>query len=184
MKPFDRTLAFALLLATSGWATAEPDTSQAASPAPGAGSTPFPTVVGAFIAVSVQDLDASVRWYCDHLGLREVSRFDAGGGMSGALLGGGGLEVELLSKPGAGPAVETVQAGSQALPAGIFKAGFRVDDFDQAVRALRSQGVSIVAGPFPARGDQRENLLIRDNAGNLIQLFGELAAQQPAVRAD
>jgi hypothetical protein len=30
-------------------------------------------------------------------------------------------------------------------------------------------------GPFPPRKDQRANALIQDNAGNLIQFFGDFA---------
>jgi hypothetical protein len=42
--------------------------------------------------------------------------------------------------------------------------------------AARPRGVSrpeLVHGPFPASDNQRANLIIRDNAGNLIQIFGE-----------
>jgi len=46
------------------------------------------------------------------------------------------------------------------------------DDFDGAVARLKARGVEIAFGPCPAREGQRANVLIRDNAGNLIQLFG------------
>lgn len=55
---------------------------------------------------------------------------------------------------------------------GIFKAGIFVDDFEKAIGALTDRGVAIAAGPFPARGDQPANAIIRDNEGNFLQIFG------------
>ena len=45
--------------------------------------------------------------------------------------------------------------------------------FDSVVSQLRARGVEIAFGPFPARENQRANVLIRDNAGNLIQIFAD-----------
>ena len=63
-------------------------------------------------------------------------------------------------------------AGSQFIH-GLFKAGVVVDDFDKTLATLRSRGVEFAFGPFPARPNQRANVLIKDNAGNLIQIFGK-----------
>lgn len=41
------------------------------------------------------------------------------------------------------------------------------------IAALRERGIAIVIGPFPKRGDQPANAMIRDNAGNYIQIFGK-----------
>ena len=133
--------------------------------------TPVFTTHGAFFALSVADLDGSIRWYTQKLGLAVVTRFPTQGKTSGALLGGNGLEVELIAHADAAdpPSAERV------LTRGIFKVGFRVDDFDGTIAALRARGVEIAYGPYPARRDQRANAIIRDNAGNLIQLFGDYA---------
>jgi hypothetical protein len=48
-----------------------------------------------------------------------------------------------------------------------------VDDYEGALKRLRERGVQIAMGPFPANGDQRANVIIRDNSGNLIQLFAK-----------
>lgn len=53
---------------------------------------------------------------------------------------------------------------------GIFKVGLLVDDLDATLGVLRSRGVAIAFGPYPATANQRANAIIRDNAGNLIQL--------------
>ena len=155
-------IAPALLLAV-----ATPARSQAPEPA-------FRSVQGAFFAVSVADLDASVAWYRDKLGLREASRFQFEK-ITGALLTSPGLEVELMSHTDATTHGNPMDANAKVLARGITKVGVRVTDFDAVVRTLRQRGVTIVLGPFPARRDQRANVVIRDNAGTLIQLFGDFA---------
>jgi hypothetical protein len=56
---------------------------------------------------------------------------------------------------------------------GVFKAGARVEDFEGTVAMLRARAVEIAYGPYPARENQRANVIIRDNSGNLIQFFGK-----------
>ena len=63
-------------------------------------------------------------------------------------------------------------ATDRMLVHGMVKAGMIVDDFDAALARLRERRVPIAFGPYPARAGQRANLILRDNAGNLIQLFG------------
>jgi hypothetical protein len=36
---------------------------------------------------------------------------------------------------------------------------------------LRARRAEIVIGPFPARNSQPADLIVKDNAGNLIQFF-------------
>ena len=133
-------------------------------PAVATAAQPF-NARGAFLAVSVPDLEASVIWYTEKLGLSVVERPSASDKVKVAILEGGGLIVELIQHAEATP-----RAG---MPQGIFKAGVVVRDFDAAVAALKERGVDIAFGPYPARGKQRANVIIRDRDGNLIQLFGE-----------
>jgi len=56
---------------------------------------------------------------------------------------------------------------------GITKVGMIVDDFDKTLVQLKERNVQIAYGPFPKRSDQRANVIIRDNAGNLLQFFGK-----------
>ena len=56
---------------------------------------------------------------------------------------------------------------------GIFKIGVIIDDFDKTLGILKARGVEIAYGPYPRRGNQRANVILRDNAGNLIQLFAK-----------
>ena len=128
---------------------------------------PFKPVTGAFFAMSVPNMAQSVEWYSEKLGL-SVTFQTASGGLEVTVLEGGGLVVELLRDPAARPGPSRPESLY-----GVYKAGFMVKDFDGTVEELRARGVAIAFGPFPASSQQRANLLIRDNAGNLIQIFGE-----------
>ena len=134
--------------------------------------TPAFEVSGAFLALSVPDLEASAAWYTDKLGLRVVLEPPPYQGTRVKVLEGGGLVVELLHNPAAVPLQAAAPAISHTtLVHGLFKAGFAVTDYDRALATLRERGVEIAMGPFPAQGGQRANVIIRDNAGNLLQLF-------------
>lgn len=134
---------------------------------------PIFTTRGAFVALSVPDLEASTKWYSEKLGLTVVMRPPKQDKSSVAVLEGNGLIVELLQRDDAVPlrqAAPGLEASYRVH--GIFKAGLIVDDFDKTLAALRSRGVEIAIGPFPATATQRANVIVKDNAGNLIQFFG------------
>jgi catechol 2,3-dioxygenase-like lactoylglutathione lyase family enzyme len=132
------------------------------------------TVNGAFFALSVADLDASVKWYTDKLGLKVSMRPPKQNQSSVAILEGGGLIVELIQHD---DAVSLTKALGSPKPShlvyGISKVGVIVDDFDGTLATLKARGTEIFLGPFPARNGQRANVIVKDNAGNLIQLFGK-----------
>ena len=136
-------------------------------------TTPLATVRGAFIGVSVGDLDASVKWYSEKLGLSVIMRPPKIEKSTAVILQGGGLTVELMHHEDAVPLSRAAPAiNRNYLVHGIFKAGIVVDDFDKTIATLRARGVQIAIGPFPATAEQRANAIIRDNAGNYIQFFG------------
>jgi catechol 2,3-dioxygenase-like lactoylglutathione lyase family enzyme len=122
---------------------------------------------GAFFAVSVADLEASVRWYTEKLGLRVAQRLPKVDKAALAILSGGGLIVELVHNDDAVP-----RAGEPVLVRGIFKVGVIVDSLAKTLAILRSRQVPIAFGPFPAKPGAMANAIVRDNAGNLIQFFG------------
>ncbi len=134
-------------------------------------SGPFVGAVGAFIALSVPDLEASARWYTEILGLRRVMTIPRMGSIvGGAALEGDGIFVELIQRDDAKPGPTPAE-----LSHGIVKAGILVADFERTVAALRARGVTFFAGPFPARPGQRANVMFKDNAGNMLQVLGPLA---------
>jgi len=128
---------------------------------------------GAFFALSVADLNASVQWYSDKLGLKVVMRPPKIDKAAAVILEGGGLIVELIHHDDSMPlSTASPSVKNNILVHGIVKAGVIVEDFDKTVATLRSRNVQIAFGPFPAQASQRANVIIRDNAGNLIQFFG------------
>jgi len=132
-------------------------------------------VRGLAFALSVADIEASTRWYVDKLGLAvvmRVPRTDATRAQV-TMLQGGGLSVELVQHDDAVPlgSLKTTTNGAIAVH-GLFKVGVTIDDFDATLAALKSRGVEIAYGPYPKRPDQPANVIIRDNAGNLIQISG------------
>ena len=136
--------------------------------------TPAFNAGGAFFALSVSDLDASVRWYSEKLGLRVVMQAPKHERTSVVALEGGGLIVELLQNDDAKPLKTLMPSmASDILIHGPFKVGLIVENFDSVVATLRERGIPIAFGPFPASQNQRANLIIRDNSGNLIQLLGK-----------
>jgi catechol 2,3-dioxygenase-like lactoylglutathione lyase family enzyme len=153
-----------------------PATSRAApssAPTAAAAASDF-TTTGAFFALSVADVNASAQWYSEKLGLKVVLRPPKTDQSTVVELEGGGLIVELIQVDGSRP-LAAVAPGlkSNLLVHGIVKVGAIVDDFDQTVAMLRQRHVTLALGPFPASADQRANIIVQDNDGNLIQFFGK-----------
>src|SRR5687768_13797475 len=153
-----------------------------AQPADPSKTSPLIQARETFIGLSVLDLDASTQWYSDKLGLevtRQFARTDETRSRA-ALLQGGGVTVELVQHDDAVP-LRTIlpRPGGALYVHGIFKVGMTIDNFDETVAALRTRGVDIAFGPFPAREDQPANIMIRDNVGNYIQLFASRGRETP-----
>ena len=133
----------------------------------------FTSARGAFVGISVSDIEASVRWYTEKLGLTVVMRPPKIEKSTAVILEGGNVIVELMHHDDAVPLGTAAPSITRNyLVTGIFKAGIIVDDFDKAIAELRARGVPIAIGPFPATAEQRANAIIRDNEGNYLQLFG------------
>lgn len=129
---------------------------------------------GAFIALSVEDLEASTNWYVEKLGLRVVKRPPPHEGTTVAILEGGGLIVELIDHPAAKSLNAAANISHNFLVHGIFKSGIIVTNYDAVLATLRERGIPIAMGPFPAQDGLRANFIIRDNSGNFLQFFGPL----------
>jgi catechol 2,3-dioxygenase-like lactoylglutathione lyase family enzyme len=126
------------------------------------------TAQGAFFAIVVTDLDASVHWYQSNLGLHLVKR-----GKSPrvpaetAVLGGHNLFVELIHHDGKALS----RLDNEASVPRLIKAGVIVGqkDFDAVAAYLQKRGVE--AGIFQDKEMGVRSFLLRDNDENLIQFF-------------
>jgi catechol 2,3-dioxygenase-like lactoylglutathione lyase family enzyme len=132
------------------------------------------TTTGAFFALSVVDLEASTKWYSEKLGLKVIMKVPKQNKSTVCVLEGGGLIVELIKNDDARPLRVIAPAINDNLFVhGIFKVGAIVGDLDKMLSMFKKLGVEIVFGPFPSLPDQRSNVIIKDNSGNLIQFFGK-----------
>jgi catechol 2,3-dioxygenase-like lactoylglutathione lyase family enzyme len=126
---------------------------------------------GAFVAIVVTDLDASVHWYEANLGLRVVKR-----GKSPrvpaetVVLGGRNLFVELIHHDGQ----QSARVDDEAPVPRLLKTGVIVGqkDFDAVAAYLQKRGVE--AGIFEDKEMGVRSFLFRDNDGNLIQFFTQV----------
>ena len=149
----------ALLLSASG---------AAVQGQPPATDVPSFTAQGAFVAIVVTDLDASVHWYESNLGLYLVKR-----GKSPrvpaetVVLGGRNLFVELIHHEAkALPRVDNEAPVPRLIKAGVI---ISQKDFDMLAAYLQKRGVE--AGIFEDKEMGVRSFMFRDNDGNLIQFF-------------
>jgi catechol 2,3-dioxygenase-like lactoylglutathione lyase family enzyme len=126
------------------------------------------TAQGAFIAIVVSDLDASVRWYESNLGLHLVKRGRSPRvAAETVVLGGHNLFVELIHHEGKPlPRLDNEASVPRLIKAGVIVAQ---KDFDAVATYLQKRGVE--AGIFEDREMGVRTFLFKDNDGNLIQFF-------------
>lgn len=137
-------------------------------------STPVLAATGAFFALSVRDISASTKWYSEKLGLQIVMQAPKRDNALVTVLAGGGLTVELIQHDEAEPLSAAAPGRKGALFVhGFFKVGVVVANFGEALAALQARRIEIAVGPFPAREGQPANVIIKDNAGNLIQIVAQ-----------
>jgi catechol 2,3-dioxygenase-like lactoylglutathione lyase family enzyme len=140
---------------------------------PPATDIPGFTAQGAFVAIVVTDLDASLRWYETNLGLHLVKR-----GKSPrvhaetAVLSGRNLFVELIHHEGK----QLPRIDNEASVPRLLKAGVVVGqkDFDAVAAFLEKRGIE--AGISEDKEMGVRTFLFRDNDGNLIQFFTQAGA--------
>lgn len=115
-----------------------------------------------FLTVQVADMEASLAFYRDLLGMAVARRFSPMPGMDIVFLGREGLQLELICREG-----EKKEAGDN------FSLGFAVDDLDAETARLTAAGA--VCGPIvqPAPGTRMS--FCNDPDGNAVELIEEQA---------
>lgn len=113
----------------------------------------------------VDDVDAAIRFYCEHLGFTE----DLHPAPSFAMLSRGALRL-VLSRPGGG------SGGGQAMPDGTLpepggwnRFGIEVPDLAATVASLREAGVAFRGDMIVGVGVNQA--VIEDPSGNPVELF-------------
>jgi catechol 2,3-dioxygenase-like lactoylglutathione lyase family enzyme len=127
-----------------------------------------------FFAISVPNLDASVKWYVESLGLTATLLSPTSQARI-AVVRGGGLLVELI-QPSKPFSTETriPRPRERYLERGFLKVGFYVEDLDATVARLKQKGARFMGTVYSDQTVGVRSILVLDNDENLIQLFEPL----------
>jgi catechol 2,3-dioxygenase-like lactoylglutathione lyase family enzyme len=113
----------------------------------------------------VDDVDAAIAFYCEHLGFQEIMH----PAPAFAMLTRGDLRL-VLSAPGGGPGGGAVMPdGTVPTPGGWNRFAIEVDDISGVAAALRAAGVRFRNEIVDGAGGRQ--VLIEDPAGNPVELF-------------
>ncbi len=108
--------------------------------------------------ITVNNLDESIQFYQEVVGLTVNRRFAAGPGMEIAFLGAGGTEVELF--------YDTNQKATGSLEG--ISLGFKVDSIDEQIKLIEGKGLAVESGPFQPNPNVKF-FFVRDPNGVKIQ---------------
>jgi catechol 2,3-dioxygenase-like lactoylglutathione lyase family enzyme len=126
----------------------------------------------------VNDVDAAISFYRDHLGFREVMH----PAPAFAMMARGDLRL-VLSRPGGGPGGgQAMPDGTLPQPGGWNRFSIEVDDLDAAAQELRSAGVHFRNDIVTGVGGKQ--VLIEDPSGNPVELFQPILDQARLEKAD
>ena len=118
----------------------------------------------------VDDVDASIDFYCRHLGFREQMH----PAPTFAMLLRGDLRLVLSAPSGRGGGGQSMPDGTPPRPGGWNRFSLEISDLDGTVRALRAAGV-----PFRneiVTGVGGRQILVEDPSGNPVELFEPTAS--------
>lgn len=88
--------------------------------------------------ISVMNMEESLEFYKEIVGLRESRRFQAGPGTEIVFLGEGETQIELIHNENK----EQVNIGQD------ISLGFEVDSLDEMMKFVKEKGIDIHSGPF------------------------------------
>lgn len=114
--------------------------------------------------IYVKDMDESIAFYSNLLGLQVMKRFPAGPGMEIAFMGNG-ADNETLVELLADSNNNTIDFSE------FISLGFAVESIDAMLNNIKSKNISIHNGPFETPGSKFFS--IKDPNGLNIQLFQE-----------
>ncbi len=123
-------------------------------------------------AISVADLEASVAWYERVFGFTVVDRSEIPGtGVKVCHMQGRGFLMEIFCPANGNPLPEDRRVPNlDLLTHGNKHISFGVPDGHKAKEELEAMGVDVA---FVAEVDGTYGVFIRDNTGNLIEIFEE-----------
>ena len=112
----------------------------------------------------VKNMEESIRFYTDLLGLEVANQFKGGPGVEIAFLGNGATKIELICDGGS----REINVGND------ISWGFEVDSLDQALALVKEKGISVDSGPIQPNPNVKF-FFIKDPNGMKIQLVENIA---------
>lgn len=88
--------------------------------------------------ITVKDMEESLKFYQEIVGLPLEKRFKAGPGVEIAFLGDGETKIELIHNE----QIKDISFGQN------ISLGFEVDSVDEMMKTLKEKGIEIHSGPF------------------------------------
>lgn len=124
-------------------------------------------------SLRVPDFDAAVRWYAQTLDFRLLHSWEYRDGITFGYLSpavDNHVRIELMGGPGAAPKAPYSDLNNSLSLYGFHHVGFRVDDVDEAVRALKARGVTILSEPVDFQACNRRFAVFCDPWGNVFEV--------------
>ncbi|MDD2806612.1 MAG: VOC family protein [Elusimicrobiales bacterium] len=112
--------------------------------------------------LTVANLEESVNFYRDIVGLPVARRFAAGPGTEICFLGEGETKVELVCGPG------RLEPGADGI-----SLGFEVGSLDAALETVKAKGLDLAGGPFQPN-PKIKFFYVRDPDGHKVQFVENL----------
>ena len=124
------------------------------------------------VAISVADFEESIAWYARVFGFKVIDRSEIPGtGILVAHMQGPGFQMEIFCAPDSNPLPPQRRIPNEDLKTqGNKHFSFGVRDAHQVKDELEAMGVEIA---LVAEVDGNYGVFIRDNTGNLIEIFEE-----------
>ena len=116
--------------------------------------------------ILVNNMDESLKFYEEIVGIKLVDRFPAGPGMEISFLGEGETKVELICNE----KLKELDAGSRVT------LGFKVESLEEKINFIKGKGTKIITGPIQPNPSIKY-FIIKDPNGVKIQ-FAERPANQ------
>lgn len=115
--------------------------------------------------ILVNNMDESLKFYEEIVGIKLVDRFPAGPGMEISFLGEGETKVELICNEN----LKKLDAGSRVT------LGFKVESLVEKINFIKEKGINIITGPVQPNPSIKY-FIIKDPNGVKIQ-FAEKTAK-------
>jgi len=113
--------------------------------------------------ILVNNMDESLKFYEEIVGLKMTERFQAGPGMEISFLGEGETKVELIYNE----KFKKLDAGNRVT------LGFKVESLDEKINFIKEKGINILRGPIQPNPSIKY-FIIKDPDGVKIQFAQQL----------